>query len=316
MPIHDLGYRAWQGRRGAEVLRWSVIAMTGMRIAWKSNWLRRMLVLSWLPAAYMGIAFFAFEQFAKEENAGFRGRAMQRFLNSVPDGNTLAQELDLSSDLGSQRGVVWRWLLMTFFRAPQGVLLVVLVGMIAPPLISRDVRAKAFLLYFSRPLSRGEYILGKMAVVWAYVLLISTAPALVLYVLGVLLSPDLSVIGDTWDIPLRILISSIVLIVPTTTLALMLSSTTSESRYAGFAWFAIWAMGFAAWTVINLNTSLKAKSELSAVSLYHSLGIVQRWVFGLQNNMSEFYTATAVLTGITVLSLLILVRRVSAPMRV
>jgi len=316
MPIHDLGYRKWEGKRCAESLRWTVIAMTGIRIAWKSAWLRRMLVLSWLPAAYMGVMFFIFEQSVKDENAGLRRSVIQGLKNSAPEDSVLLRELDVNSDPADQRAVVWRWLLMTFFRIPQGMLLVLLVGMIAPPLISRDVRSKAFLLYFSRPLSRAEYILGKMSVIWAYLLLVTTLPALALYALGVLLSPDLSVVADTWDLPFRIVLASVTLIIPTTSLALMLSSTTSESRYAGFAWFAIWAMGFAAYFVISLNSSLSASPELNVISLYHALGAVQTWVFGLQHDMRQFYAASAVLVGVTVFSLLVLVRRVSAPMRV
>ena len=65
MPIHDLGYRKWEGRRSRESLRWCVIAATGIRIAWKSNWLRRMLIVSWLPAAFMGMMFFGYEQYVE-----------------------------------------------------------------------------------------------------------------------------------------------------------------------------------------------------------------------------------------------------------
>lgn len=55
--------------------------------------------------------------------------------------------------------------------------MVMVIGLIAPPMISQDVRSRAFLLYFSRPLTRGEYLLGKLASVWVYLSLISTLPA-------------------------------------------------------------------------------------------------------------------------------------------
>lgn len=319
MPIHDLGYRKWQGLRSAESLRWTVIATTGIRIAWKSNWLRRMLIISWLPAAYMGVMFFAFEQYVKDPNTPYRQTIIYGFVQAVDNGGTLQQAFEQTGTLADKRPIVWRWLLMNFFRLPQGTLLVLIVGMLAPPLIANDVRSKGFLLYFSRPLSRIEYICGKMGILWAYLALITTLPALALYALGVLLSPDLSVIGDTWDLPLRIIAASIALMVPTTSLALMLSSTTAESRYAGFAWFTIWAMGFAAWTVIRLSTFDplgQGQDELTVVSLYHSLGSVQQWIFGLQNNMTEFYAAAVVTIGVTIFSLTFLFRRVSAPMRI
>ena len=59
----------------------------------------------------------------------------------------------------------------------------------------------------------------------------STIPALAVYFIGVLFSPNLGVLLNTWDIPLRILLASGVLAIPTTALALCLSSIVHESRY-------------------------------------------------------------------------------------
>ena len=64
MPLHDLGYRAWQGRPEPERRRWWVIAQTGSRLAWRSRWLRRLMLVAWLPMVYMGIGFFAYEQWS------------------------------------------------------------------------------------------------------------------------------------------------------------------------------------------------------------------------------------------------------------
>ena len=49
MPIHDLGYRNWQGQLSPESLRWWVIGRNGIRLAWKSRWLRRSMFYAWLP---------------------------------------------------------------------------------------------------------------------------------------------------------------------------------------------------------------------------------------------------------------------------
>ncbi len=108
--------------------------------------------------------------------------------------------------------------------------MVMLVGLIAPGQIAKDVQSKAFLLYFSRPLSRIEYISGKFLVLGGYLFLISAVPALTLYVLAILLSPpEMAVIGSTWDLPFRILLASVVLILPTVALALAFSSMTSKA---------------------------------------------------------------------------------------
>jgi len=219
------------------------------------------------------------------------------------------------------RHSIWSWLLYTFLRYPQGGIMVLMVGIIAPPLISQDVRSRAFLLYFSRPLARWQYALGKLATVWFYLFMISAAPALLLYILGVLLSPSAQVVFDTWDLPMRIVAASAVLMIPTAALALCMSSLTQESRYAAFGWFAVWIMGAFTYGVMQgieinrLHTDpYLAAEKWSPVSLYHALGQVQGWVFGFAT-FDQIKYAAATLVAITVISTLILFRRISAPMR-
>ena len=210
--------------------------------------------------------------------------------------------------------------------------MVMVVGLIAPPMISQDVRSRAFLLYFSRPLTRGEYLLGKLSSVWVYLSVISTLPALALYVLGVLLSPNLSVVSATWDLPFRIVAASVVLMLPTSVLALCFSSLTQESRYAGFGWFAVWILG---WFTYTAASSAEAFEQMNAqqevfrpggqivlqqsswthVSLYHTLGRVQSWVFGFAE-FREVWVSSVILIAVTLIALVVLLRRISAPMRV
>jgi hypothetical protein len=287
-------------------------------------WLRRMLFFAWLPSVWFGLGFFLWEQATIHPQ--FR-QSLTPFLLSMPDTPQFAdiRESVQTGDMEGSRHAVWAWLLLTFFRYPQGVLMVMIIGMISPSLISQDIRSRAFLLYFSRPLARGEYLVGKLASLWAYLALVSTAPALALYVIGLFLSPSLGVFAATWDIPLRILAASVVLMLPTSVLALCLSSLTQESRYAGFGWFAIWILGwftFVAATSAEAANSQFRSDRLAAldsspwthVSLYHTLGRVQRWAFGFAE-WNEVLISMAILIGITLLALAVLVWRISAPMR-
>jgi ABC-2 type transport system permease protein len=336
MPLHDLGYRAWQGRLEPQRRRWWVIAQTGSRLAWKNRWLRRLILIAWVPMLYMGAGFFAYEQMVASSGTAAAGHsARQLLMQFFPAARTLLSDA-VVNDPARERHRIWSWLLSTFFRYPQGVLLVMVVGMVAPPLIAQDVRSRAFLLYFSRPVNRLEYIAGKAAVASGYVLMITTVPALVLYVLGLLLSPGLNVALHTWDLPLRILASSVVLLLPTVSLALAFSSLTSESRYASFAWFAVWVLGWVAYMLLLAATPVPsgigeggayhagafraagaaASHRWSVVSLYHTLGEVQNWIFGFPADAATLFRATVLLGALTVVSWLVLYRRVSAPMRI
>ena len=313
MPIHDLGYRAWQGRLMPEVTRFWVIAQTGIALAWKNRWLRRLLLLAWVPALYLGVVLFLFEQ------ALARPDYLQIALEfaSLFPGIDVVREALQTGDPAVARHTAWTWLLLTFFRYPQGLLMALLVGLIAPQLEDKDVHSRAFLRYFSRPLTRVEYILGKLAVVCAYLMMITTIPALSLYLLGVLLSPpDTAVIAATWDLPLRILGASVVLMVPTAALALAFSSLTSRTFYAGFAWFAAWLLGLVAYLILEGTLGSALPERWVLLSLYHSLGQVQTWIFGLEKSPSEVLPSAGMLAAIAVVSLIVLFHRVSSPMRI
>ncbi|MEM9411612.1 MAG: ABC transporter permease subunit, partial [Planctomycetota bacterium] len=313
MPVHKVGYRPWEGATTPQWSRWWIITETGIRIATKSAWVRRILLVCWLPVLYWGLALFIIEQAIDREAFQAAGteivfsdnlevvedeikyQAIQRVADDIdmlPDVDALSAAIE-TRDKNHIRHTVWSWLLMTFFRYPQGTAILFLLGFITPGLISQDVRSRAFLIYFSRPIGRMEYMLGKIAIPIAFICLITMLPALCLFFFGITLSPDLSVIQVTWDIPLRILCASLFVVLPTCSIALMLSSVTQESRFATFAWFAVWALGHAAWTAITITQAIRLdeppfgdvvmKDEIvqswSVVSLYNNLSSVQSWIF-------------------------------------
>ncbi len=240
MPLHDVGYRAWTGspRPGGAA---AVIASTGIRLTWKNRWLRRVLFFAWRPAVMFAAGFFAFE-LALDVGAITAGRpAVGRLDGFQMIGTLVAESLGgRLDDPAAARRTVWSRLLLAFMRAPQAMLLAVVVGLVAPRLIADDLRAKAWLFYFTRPLSRLDYILGKLGVLAVIVSLITLLPAIALWLVGVLVSPSISVAVGTWDLPLRIIAAALAVTLPTALLALAYSSLTAETRIAAFAWFATW----------------------------------------------------------------------------
>ncbi|MCK4684796.1 MAG: hypothetical protein KAT44_07545, partial [Pirellulales bacterium] len=150
MPLHDVGYRGWAGRRRGNGQAVGVITSTGIRLAWTSRWLRRALLFAWSPALFFGLSFFAFEQAIDEGRfSSMQERAQKgRNLDGVGMlGTLLANTLGQSSDVNEAetekekilrtRRLVWSRLLLAFVRAPQALLLAVVIGLIAPTLISR-----------------------------------------------------------------------------------------------------------------------------------------------------------------------------------
>ncbi|MFM8635427.1 MAG: ABC transporter permease subunit [Planctomycetia bacterium] len=370
MPLHDVGYRGWDGVRRGPGHAIGVIATTGIRLAWTSRWLRRALLFAWSPALFFAASFFAFEQAVEEGRLTSmrEGARLGRNLDGVGMlGTVLADTLGHSSgadapateaeEIVRTRRLVWSRLLLAFVRAPQAVLLAVVVGLVAPTLISRDLRAKAWLVYFTRPVGRLEYILGKGLVLAAIIGGITLLPAVSLWLMGVLVSPSVTVALATWDLPLKVIASSIVLMVPTALLALAYSSLTAESRIASFAWFATWAACWIAHSSLatadlmaavnepgihgDLDAADSAAAGMTApgattrkfrwfaraagldpsidrwawVSPYHSLGVIQGWIFGIERRPSAIIPPLVALLALCVVSVVILWRRVDAPAR-
>jgi hypothetical protein len=358
MPINNVGYRAWNGSTRGSVARMLAIATTGLKISFKSQWIRRMLFVSWLPVAYFGILLFVFEQIMDEQNrsaayelqlvraakakleaeVGARNmldealsqqerplvmpRGMRDSLSWLPKSKVWLDTIE-QGDASGVRHATWCFLLMNFLGYFQNYVMLVLIGLIVPPLISRDLRSRAYLMYFSRPIGRIEYFVGKAIIPATFLALITLVPAMTLYIFGVMLSPGFSVVLDTWDIPVRIVIASSVLIVPTSLLALMFSSLTYESRFATFAWFATWGLGAGAYAAINLAQLERQPirqigppepmTDWSYLSIHATVARVQEWVFGMEPEWLSAVPFFAVLGGVSLIATGVLLYRVAVP---
>ena len=324
MPIHNLGYREWQGELQSSSSRWLVVAEIGIRRAWQSAWLRRMMFFAWIPGVVMGFMIFIYEQSAKQGgeaqdlmSAGAMALATQERPEVILQ--RIRQERSSTGTrptAGAERHIFWSSLLLILFRRSQPFLLIPIVAVIAPPMISQDFRSRAFLLYFSRPLTRVQYMLGKAATVSLYLLCVTMFPALLLYFVGILLSPDISVLYYTWDLPLRVILASLMIVIPCTALALMLSSLTTESRYASFAWFAIWIFGHLTYVVIRSVASPGDSSMVQSLSLFETFNDLSSWILDPKLGVTQVETRFILLAVMTVVCTAVLYRRVSAPMQV
>ena len=61
MPVHDLGFRHWEGERTPAWLRPWFVARSGVSLVWRRRWLRTMLMLAWLPIVVPALGIFIFE---------------------------------------------------------------------------------------------------------------------------------------------------------------------------------------------------------------------------------------------------------------
>lgn len=316
MPLLDLGYRSWEGERTPRFLRWLVVAATGILMIWRGYWLRSMVVVALTPAVFTVFGFFMFEQGLQDYEAR---QIVSRIIERQFKMTELAETL--ISDPDSARHDVWAQFLLWFFRYSQAFGMVVVLGVVAPRLVSYDLRSRAYLLYLSRPLSPLEYLLGKGAVLWFLIVVIATLPALAVYCCGVLLSPTWNVIEQTWDLPLRIFLATLTLALPTSAAALFYSSMTTESRFAGFAWFATWIVGWVTYAILTSTAVFdpeRANELLSRwqfVSPYHTLGQLQTIAFAANREQDPFLFPICASIAVTVGGFFLAHRRISGMLK-
>ena len=112
-----------------------------------------------------------------------------------------------------------------------------------------------------------------------------------------------------------------VVIIPTSTIILCLSSLSSETRFAAYSWLAIWVMGMVSYLLLEGQKLVQFRvayepSQWSLISLYHTMGRIQTWIFGLESRFSSVLPSILWLLLITVATLSILRRRVTSPIRI
>lgn len=322
MPIHNLGYREWDGERESGSSRWLVIAGVGIRRAWQSAWLRRIAFVVWGPPLVYGVLIFMFEQMLTNNSSMSPGDFKNMLKLFLPAETLPAIQFAMdnlsSTDKAELMSIVrptfWKSTLLQLQRS-QSIGMVILVGLVAPSLISQDMRSRAFLLYFSRPLTLLQYIAGKFASVAAFLILTCTLPQLLLYTFAVLLSPDLSVITYTWDLPLRTILASVVMIVPTTLLALMLSSLTTETRFATFGWFTIWIFGLAAYSVMNNLDGDTSQIFLRISFLYLLFSDLSTAILDIPTLQSHAETQFIFVIALSLICFTVIFRRISIPLQ-
>jgi ABC-2 type transport system permease protein len=290
MPILDVGYRGWEGARTPAWSRWMVVAGNGISLVWRGHWLKRLLIFLTLPALIALLFFGIFEQSIQEP--AMRGPLIGAF--NSPSARIAAERsgvslVNLAQNPDQLRHFVWSYLLLTYFRYPQAIGMIIIIGLVAPRLISYDLRSRGYLLYLSRPLTPAEYVLGKACVLYFLLIMVTTIPALLIYLTGLLLSPNPWAIAETWDLPFRVMLATVVLVVPTSAVALAFSSMTQESRYAGFAWFAFWVVGGVTYQTLWMADRRRPWEEFDSMapsrwmlfSPYECLGHLQQEIFGL-----------------------------------
>jgi len=274
VPIHDQGYRRYGGDKIANGRAWLVIAGAGIRTFITRRAFLGLLLASWMP-------FFA--------------RALQIYASAnLPQASFLTLTPETFREFLEQQGI------FVFF-------ITVYVG---SGLIANDRRANALQIYLSKPLTRTEYVLGKLAVLMTFLLLVTWIPGLLLLLVQVLFAGSFTFLVDNlYLFPAITLVAFIETSVAAVSM-LALSSLSNSSRYVGILYTSLIFFSQALFGVLQFVTG---GSNVAWVSVQADFSQIARAIFRqpLQYN-TPWPVALLVLALLIGLSSFVLEKRVRA----
>ena len=231
MPIFDQGYQHWDGRLAGHAWRWLAVTTQGVRQQARRRRTKWLVAAAFVPALMLA-AVLVFWGLLEQQSGLLQ--PFMAFLDDLPE--------EIRSGPKAYRAAVWTMAFNTFLGIETffAMLLVLAVG---PDLVSQDLRFNAMPLYFSRPLRRFDYFLGKLGVIAAFLAAVAVAPAVAAWLLGVAFSFEFAVVRDTWRLLVGALAYGAVVVVSAGTLMLAISSLSRNSRLVGATWVGVWVVG-------------------------------------------------------------------------
>jgi ABC-2 type transport system permease protein len=272
MPIHDQGYRRYAGSRVPRGQTWVVIATAGFRTFLGKRALLGLLLLAWLP-------FFA--------------RALQIYaVANLPQAKFLALTPETFRQFLQQQQI------FAFF-------ITVYVG---SGLIANDRRANALQIYLSKPLTRAEYVLGKLAILMAFLLLVTWVPAILLLIVQALFAGSFAFVRDNLYLLPAITLLSLLQVVMVAVSMLALSSLSNSSRYVGMLYAGLIFFSQALFNVLRFATG---GSRVAWVSFEANLEQIGNAIFRMPLPYETPWPVSLLLVvGLIVAGGLVLERRV------
>jgi ABC-2 type transport system permease protein len=113
------------------------------------------------------------------------------------------------------------------------VVLVLFCAAVAPELVGRDQRTRVLSLYFSRAVTRFDYVLAKLAALTTAMLFLTLGPQALLFLGNGMAGDDVSgYLSDKWDLVLPILVGSLLVSLAIASVGLAIAAYLPRRAYA------------------------------------------------------------------------------------
>jgi ABC-type transport system involved in multi-copper enzyme maturation permease subunit len=272
VPIHDQGYRRYLGTRAAVGRAWQVIAMAGIRTVISQRASISLMLFAWAPFVVRAVQIYV--------SANFQQAA---FL--APKGETFRQ-----------------------FLETQGIFVFFVTIWVGAGLIASDRRANALQLYLSRPLSAAEYVAGKMAILFVFLILVTWLPAMSLLLVQTIFAGSFTFVRNNAYLLPAITLCALAQVLLASTTMLALSSLSKSSRFVGVMYAGLMFFTAALFQALRGITGTTAFAWMSPTAALDQLGDI---IFRIEPRY-DLPAAVALLTVVALIagSGVVLARRV------
>src|SRR5262249_16690222 len=216
--IHDQGYRRYTGHRRPGGMAWAVIAKAGIRSMLAKRVFVGLLLLAWLP---------------------FFGRAIAMYFSATipPTPFTVTTAETFHS-----------------FLEQQGLFVFFVTVYAGAGLIANDRRANAMQIYLSKPLTRLEYVFGKLSILVAFLLLVTWVAAILLLFVQIMFAGNTTFLrGNLFLFP-AITVFSVIAVLTVSVVLLRLSAVWKSGRYVGILYTGLFFFTSALFGVVTFST--------------------------------------------------------------
>ena len=238
MPIHDQGYQRYGGTRAAIGKSWQVMTRAGVMSVITKRVFISVMLMAWLPFVVRAVQIYVSATFTQAS-----------FL--APKGETFREFLDQQS--------------------PYIFFVTIYVG---AGLIANDRRANALQLYLSKPMTSLEYIAGKMAILFLFLVSVTFLPAMMLLLTQAMFAGSLEFVRNNLYLLPAITLFSLAQVLLASTTMLALSSLSKSSRFVGVMYAGVFFFTTALFQTLRGITGRSNFAWLSPTASLQQLGDV------------------------------------------
>ncbi|MHC4549310.1 MAG: ABC transporter permease [Planctomycetota bacterium] len=216
MAVDEASYREWSGQAAATHRVVFAIAGTMIRRLMKWRLVRYICFMAPLGACLLAaIVLTVFHE----------GEARMPMLMRFQQVGMEPQDI---------LAVLNRW-----FQGWVGFFAFLLAALVGAPLVAEDRRTRALALYFSRPISHVDYVVGKFLTIAFFLSLLVILPPVLMYLLDVGFSDEEGVLVARLPILARSLVPGLLQVMVLGVVALGVSSLSRRTPYAALLFFGL-----------------------------------------------------------------------------